>query len=122
MNRTTQFRLMTLAAMLSLLVSLAPAQQGGKKQYVFRGVVEAVDANAGSLTVKNEKIEGWMEAMTMGYKVDKQEVLKQLKAGDRITATVYDGDYSLHDVKVVPPNVVPSNNDKSSDGKSAPKK
>ncbi len=103
MNRTQQFRFVTLAVMLGLLISLAYAQQGGKKQYVFRGTVEAVNASTKSLSVKNEKIEGWMDAMTMGYKVDNEEVLKQLKVGDQITATVYDGDYTLHAVKVVPP-------------------
>ena len=55
------------------------------------------------MSVANEKIEGWMEAMVMTYTVDKPEVLKTIKAGDQVTATVYDGDYMLHDVKVVAP-------------------
>jgi Cu/Ag efflux protein CusF len=42
--------------------------------------------------------------MTMGYKVDKPEVLKKIKAGDRIMATVYDGDMILHNVEVMPPD------------------
>jgi Cu/Ag efflux protein CusF len=41
--------------------------------------------------------------MTMMYVVDKPEVLKTIKPGDQIRATVYDGDTMLHDVKVVPP-------------------
>jgi len=46
--------------------------------------------------------------MTMVYKVDKEEILKQMKAGDQITAKVYDGDFQvLHDVKVVPPTNKP---------------
>jgi len=40
----------------------------------------------------------------MPYTVDKPDVLKNLKAGDQITAKVYDGDFrTLYDVKVVPP-------------------
>jgi Cu/Ag efflux protein CusF len=87
--------------MACLSAPLAVAQQNAKKSYVFKGKVESVGPR--SLTVANDKIEGWMDAMTMMYVVDKPEVLKTIKAGDRITATVYDGDTVLHDVKVVPP-------------------
>jgi Cu/Ag efflux protein CusF len=73
-----------------------------KKNYTFHGKVEAVNAAANSLTVNGEKVEGWMGAMTMSYKVDDPAVLKNVKAGDRITATVYDGDMTLHKVQVVP--------------------
>ena len=71
-----------------------------KKQYTFHGKVEAVDKSAGSLRVNGEKVEGWMGAMTMSYKVDNPAVLANVKPGDRIAATVYDGDYVLHDVRV----------------------
>jgi Cu/Ag efflux protein CusF len=88
---------------LSCLITMPPAsaQNAGKKSYTFRGVVQSVDAKAGRLTVANEKIEGWMDAMTMGYAVDKPEELKGVKAGDKIEATVYDGDYKLYNIKVV---------------------
>ena len=42
-----------------------------------------------------------MEAMTMSYKVDNPAIIGKLKAGDQITATVYDGDQVLHKVQVV---------------------
>lgn len=38
----------------------------------------------------------------MDYKVDDSAILKQLKAGDEIMATVYDGDPMLHKVQVMP--------------------
>lgn len=80
------------------------AQPKGKKSYVFRGKVEKVDEKTKRLTVANEKIEGWMDAMTMQYSVDKpDEVIMRVKPGDQITATVYDGDNTLYNVKVVPP-------------------
>jgi len=69
-----------------------------KKPLTFHGKVEAVSADG--LTVNGEKVEGWMDAMTMKYKVDDPKVLKTVKAGDKITATVYEGDLSLHKVQV----------------------
>jgi len=80
------------------------AQPKDKKAYAFKGKVEKVDQSAKTLTVANENIPGWMMAMTMTYGVDKDAVLKQVKAGDQITATVYEGDVkTLYNVKVVPP-------------------
>jgi Cu/Ag efflux protein CusF len=78
-------------------VAQAPA---GKKPLAFRGKVEGVNAKEGTLKVNNEKVEGWMDPMTMDYKVDNPEVLKTVKTGDTITATVYEGDMSLHKVEV----------------------
>jgi Cu/Ag efflux protein CusF len=94
-----------LGTVLCLFLSTAIAQQKtGKKEFTFHGKVEKIDVNAKRLTVLNEKIDGWMSSMSMAYKVDKDEVLKTLKAGDQITATVYDGDYAtLYNVKVNAP-------------------
>jgi Cu/Ag efflux protein CusF len=101
---TRRIHLAILAAILCLLLPSIDAQPKGKKSYTFRGKVEKVDTATKMLTVNGEKVEGWMGAMTMGYAVDKpDEVLKLVKAGDTITATVYDDDYKLYDVKVAPP-------------------
>jgi Cu/Ag efflux protein CusF len=70
-------------------------------EHAFMGKVEAVDPAAGTVSVNNEPIEGWMNSMTMTYAVNQTDVLKDVKVGDTIAAKVYDGDYHmLYDVKV----------------------
>ena len=90
-------------SLLAIAACLCLAQNGpAKKSYTFHGKVVSVNRNAKMLTVDGEKVEGWMSAMTMNYKVDDPSVVDKLKPGDQITATVYDGDYVLHDVKAGP--------------------
>jgi protein SCO1/2 len=76
-----------------------PAQKG--KSHTLAGKVEQVGSDR--LTVNHGKVEGYMEAMTMPYKVDKPDILKKVKVGDQISATVYDGDFTLYDIQIVPP-------------------
>ena len=74
--------------------------KGKAKSYTFHGKVTAVTEKG--LTVNGEKVEGWMDAMTMTYPVDKPDVLKMVKVGDQIMATVYAGDMTLHNVMTMP--------------------
>ena len=68
--------------------------QDAKKTHTVRGKVEGVDATAKSLTVNHGKVEGWMDGMTMKYNRQRRR-FQNVKAGDTIEATVYDGDYTL---------------------------
>lgn len=100
--------LATLAfAAIALVVAVsAQTPPAGKKDHAFKGKVEKVDPKTKMVTVNNENIPGWMMSMTMTYKVDKpsEGALANLKPGDQITATVYEGDFqTLYGVKVVPP-------------------
>lgn len=80
----------------------AAAANAPAKSFVFHGKVESLNATEGSFRVNGAKVEGWMEAMTMDYRVDDPAVLKTVKPGDQISATVYDGDIMmLHKVQVV---------------------
>jgi len=92
--------IVTSIAFLGMLVPGAFAQQKGK-QHTLKGKVTDVGKDA--LTVNHGNVEGYMGAMTMPYKVDKPDLLKAVKVGEQIEATVYDDDYTLYDVKVAPP-------------------
>ena len=97
------FLYITIATVSALLTGIALGQAAsGKQSHVFHGKVEAVDESGKSLKVNGEEVKGWMAAMTMDYKVDNPAVLKQLKPGDQIMATVYDGDLVLHKAQVMP--------------------
>jgi protein SCO1 len=74
-----------------------------KNPNTFHGKVVSVDKSNKMLRIDGEKVEGWMEAMTMNYKTDDPSLVDKVKPGDQISATVYDGDYVLHNVKVAPP-------------------
>jgi Cu/Ag efflux protein CusF len=91
---------LTVVLVLALIVP-AYSQPSGKKPFVFHGAVEKVNAAGGTVVVKNDNIPGWMSPMSMTYHVDSPSILKTLKSGDRITATVYEDDTSrLYRVRV----------------------
>ena len=103
MSRRRLFTLVPGGLLSGLVAARALAQDEGRKKYRFRGKVEKVDPKAKTVTVANENIPGWMMAMTMTYAVDKAATLEHLKAGDQITATVYQHDFkTLYDVEVMP--------------------
>ena len=79
-----------------------PKDKGpAQKAHILKGKVTELNAGTKTLTVDHQKVEGYMDAMVMGYKVDKADIFKTVKVGDKIEATVYDADYTLYDVKVV---------------------
>ena len=94
-----------------LLASFAPmglAQAGTqksapKKSFILRGKVTELNEAGKVMTVDHQTVVGFMDAMIMPYKVDKADVFKSVKVGDQIQATVYADDYTLYEVKVVPP-------------------
>jgi len=68
-----------------------------QKAFTIRGKVIA--ANANQVTLDGENVPGFMEAMTMDYKLKDPSVASELHPGDRITAKVLadrtpDGEYS----------------------------
>ena len=65
---------------------------GGKvaaeKWYPVRGVIVSTDADKGEVLLKHDAISGFMEAMTMPYKLKDPTIISELHAGDVITATL----------------------------------
>ncbi len=65
----------------------APAAATGEiKTFPIRGKVVSVDAAKGSVVLDHEAIPGFMDAMTMSYKLKDANLASELHPGDRITA------------------------------------
>lgn len=76
------------------------------KVYKVRGKVESTNAATGEVTLNHEAIPGFMEAMTMPYKLRDASILGELHPGDVITADVLvsqaaDADVLLDHIVVV---------------------
>jgi protein SCO1/2 len=96
----------TLALVTALLLSAcAPSKKGSDsndKRYSLKGKVVSIDKQFQTVNVDAEAIPGFMEAMTMPYKVKPESTLDQLSPGDSITADliVHANGYWLENVKV----------------------
>lgn len=69
------------------------------RRYAFHGKVISVDVPSKSASIANDKIEGWMDAMTMDYPVPDPS---KLHPGDPVTATIVVGsdlNYHLENIK-----------------------
>ena len=64
----------------------APEQQF--KTYPLRGKIVSTNPGAGEVTIEHQAIPGFMEAMTMPYRLRDTRILGELHPGDMITADV----------------------------------
>ena len=76
------------------------------KVYKLRGKVVSTDAAKGEATLNHEAIPGFMDAMTMPYKLKDASILSELHPGDVITADVLvsadpNADYLIDHIVVV---------------------
>jgi Cu/Ag efflux protein CusF len=62
--------------------------QSEKQTVVGEGKVVATVPSAGQIVVDHEEIKGFMEAMTMGYRVEPTSLLEGLKQGDKVRFTI----------------------------------
>lgn len=66
----------------------AATQSNGQKTVVGEGKVIATVPSANQLVVEHGEIKGFMDAMTMGYRVEPSALLEGLKSGDRVRFTI----------------------------------
>lgn len=92
---------MLLFCLLLMSCKSQPVQQG--KRYEMKGTIISVDKPNKSATIQHDEIKGYMEAMTMPYKLKDAWSLDVMKPGDSIQATlvVTDDDTWLEDVAVI---------------------
>jgi len=66
-----------------------PVSNAPIEKYKLDGVIVSLDPKGHVAKINGQKIEGWMEAMTMEYPVKDQAGFEGLHVGDHITATVF---------------------------------
>ncbi len=76
------------------------------KVYKLRGKIVSTDPARGELTISHDAIPGFMEAMTMPYKVKNPSIMSDLHPGDVITAELFvsqtaDADVFLDHIVVI---------------------
>lgn len=82
------------------------AANSSYKIYKLRGKIVAVNSGTGELTISHEAIPGFMEAMTMPYKLKNPGIMSELHPGDVITADLFvsqdaDADVFLDHIVIV---------------------
>ena len=80
---------------------LTAAHAWATQKYDVRGLVLKIDPAHKSMLVSCESIPGYMEAMTMIYRVASPQVLKGLKQRDKISLTVDVSNNTVVDIKVL---------------------
>jgi Cu/Ag efflux protein CusF len=68
--------------------STVVATPAALQRVVGEGEVVATVPNASQIVVEHGEIKGFMEAMTMGYRVDPPSLLAGLKEGDKVRFTI----------------------------------
>lgn len=84
------FRTLAACLVVAVLTGCSPKKPSAPpKEYALNGTVLRMDEQVRTAVIKHEKIEGWMEAMTMEFPVRDAEEFKKLAPGKHIAATVY---------------------------------
>lgn len=90
-------------ALLVVAAGTACSREPAAREYTLQGQILKLEPSGTQASIKHEEIVGFMQAMTMDYKVKEAKQYEGLKPGDLITATlvVQNSDGFLKDVKKV---------------------
>lgn len=103
MNR----RIMLLLAFSLLGCGRSSVPVEAPKEYALRGVILRLNPEHQTATISHEKIEGWMEKMTMEFPVKDRREFAKLRAGQHIRAKVFqrpsDFEFWIGGIEVVEP-------------------
>jgi protein SCO1/2 len=90
--------------------SPAPPSVTEVKEFKLAGTIKKIDQESRQVTIRHQAIEGFMEAMTMPFRLEDTAVLDDLRPGDEIEATLrvqlengLTRAYSLHNLTVTKP-------------------
>ncbi len=67
------------------IVNIEPASQ---ETFIGEGKVIAVVPNTQQLVIDHDDIKGFMDAMTMGFKVESPALLEAVQPGDKVRFTI----------------------------------
>lgn len=98
----TKFKLITSAAFALMLSATATLAQTAPTTPIVAGTIKKVDTEQGKVTLDHAKIPNLdMEAMSMVWRVKDPQMLKGLKAGDKVkfTADRVDGTLTVTSIK-----------------------
>ena len=79
-----------------------PTGTKGAPTAVGEGEVVSTVPNTSQIVVDHGEIKGFMEAMTMGYRVDPASLLTGLKPGDRVRFTIAVGRRAIVEIEKLP--------------------
>lgn len=90
-NHTVRISLIALILAGTLFFSSCPrAKTGSAKRYPFTGRILTIDLQNQTAAIDGDTIPGFMDAMTMNYRIKPPSMLSQLSAGDSISAELVD--------------------------------
>jgi len=90
-NHTRRISLIALILAGTLFFSSCPrAKTGSAKRYPFTGRILTIDLQNQTAAIDGDTIPGFMDAMTMNYRIKPPSMLSQLSAGDSISAELVD--------------------------------